>query len=806
MNNGHALPGSSRLEAYHEWRKAAGVGIQDLYVCAGNRTYIIGTQDGDFPDFGHHQPDEMGGLWNHPIKLLDGFWLHLSTWAEGTAGSGGAASSAASAGRWLDKAATFHNYPYYNRFTYSLPEMGVEAERHQFCPDDEEGFVITYTLRDTTGKGSKLLTRFVAHTDLSPVWFSEQGGIVGSEDEGEYDSVDGVFRARDRANPWFVQFGSDAPCIEAEHSREALGPRVTAGQGMSAALAYAVDIPAGGQAQLRFFIAGSCTSAEAAKGTYAKLAAEHAALLEGKRVRYERLLGKAAVSIPDAKLQYVFDWVKFHTDWLVREVPGIGRGLGAGLPEYPWWFGCDNSYALLGLLPVGQQQLALETSDLIRTFSEQMNGNGRIIHELTTAGLIVNPGNTQETPHYIQCTWELFEWTGDIEFLRRAYPTVKLGLEWLLGEMDPDGDLLPEGYGITEIEGLNVELIDSAVYLWSALLAAAKMAVLFQEPGLADHYTRTAEQLGRKINRDLWVESEGLYADAMAPVHKVVERMPVYIERARGMGAEPAAIEMEQMLQQLGDSAGQAGGSGDGNGSGIADEERAWLFKNWVINTPMEVGLAPQEQAIRALDRMGTAEFTGPWGTYLSGMYQTQMMTISTGVQAVAEARYGRMDEALRYMQQIASTFNVRLPGSISEMSPDYGCFVQAWTNYGIVWPLLRHMFGIRPESYWKKLHLRPRLPSSWRQAAVRDVEIGLGECANKLDLSIELGNKQDKYELELQADGWVVHLNIPFPSHAGLLLNGQPIEPSERHDADGSITVAIEGAGKHAIIALRSE
>jgi len=32
-----------------------------------------------------------------------------------------------------------------------------------------------------------------------------------------------------------------------------------------------------------------------------------------------------------------------------------------------------------------------------------------------------------------------------------------------------------------------------------------------------------------------------------------------------------------------------------------------------------------------------------------------------------------------------AQTFNRKLPGSISEMMPDYGCLVQAWTMYGIV-------------------------------------------------------------------------------------------------------------------------
>src|SRR5215204_6194760 len=46
---------------------------REPYVTAGDRTYLIGTQDGNFPDMGDHVPGEMGGLWLHPIKLIDGF-------------------------------------------------------------------------------------------------------------------------------------------------------------------------------------------------------------------------------------------------------------------------------------------------------------------------------------------------------------------------------------------------------------------------------------------------------------------------------------------------------------------------------------------------------------------------------------------------------------------------------------------------------------------------------------------------------------------------------------------------------------
>src|SRR5918992_248420 len=47
------------------------------YVTAGDRAYLIGSQDGGFPDLGDHVPGEMGGLWLHPIKLLDGFWATI---------------------------------------------------------------------------------------------------------------------------------------------------------------------------------------------------------------------------------------------------------------------------------------------------------------------------------------------------------------------------------------------------------------------------------------------------------------------------------------------------------------------------------------------------------------------------------------------------------------------------------------------------------------------------------------------------------------------------------------------------------
>jgi glycogen debranching enzyme len=767
------------LKAYHESTETKNSKIQDLYICAGNRTYMVGSQNGGFPDFGHHVDNEMGGLWNHPIKLMDGFWLQITDSAA-PAGEGTAI--------WLEQSDSFHNYAFYNEHHYSLPELGLEVVRRQFCPDDLEGFVIRYELRDLKGSNRELSLRFLGRTDLRPVWFSEQKQIVDGQDEARLDNAQGRVVAWDERNPWFVAFGADRLYSNGVIERELFGPERTAGQGITGDLTYeGIAITAEGTAEITFFVAGSYASEALALETYDSIKQKHEELWQSKYQRYEEIAARTVIDIPDPELQKVFNWVKFHNDWLVREVSEVGRALGAGHPEYPWWFGCDNSYAVLGLLPVGELKLAKETLDLIHLQSEKVNGNGRIIHEISTCDIVANKGNTQETSHFIKCLWDTFLWNGDIEFLRSVYPSVKKGLTWLLGEMDPDGDLLPEGYGIIEIEGLNVELIDSAVYTYEALRVASQMAELFGEQETSHEYAELALRLGKKINSDMWIEKEGLYADAMAEVEKVMQRMDIYVERARKSGAEEAAQELEQMKEAM---------------SALDPKsEQPWLFKNWVINTPMEVGLAPRDKAIRALDRMGSPEFTGPWGTYLSGMYRTDMMTISTGVQAVAEARYDRMDESLRFVKLIASTFNKRLPGSISEMSPDYGCFVQAWTNYGIVWPLMTYMLGIQPRAYWKELTIRPRLPQAWNHASVEKVQLGFNNAANVLKLGIKRSDTEDVYQISLVTKGWTVKLDLVDAANARVLLDGVEAPANQiTQSNDGSIVLEIVVVDSHEI------
>jgi glycogen debranching enzyme len=187
----------------------------------------------------------------------------------------------------------------------------------------------------------------------------------------------------------------------------------------------------------------------------------------------------------------------------------------------------------------------------------------------------------------------------------------------------------------------------------------------------------------------------------------------------------------------------------------MPDTARGWLTnENWVIATPMEVGIAPRDRAIRALDRI-RRDNLGPYGPYLSATERLYMMTIATGVQAVAESRYGRTEETLWYMDRIVETFNRVTPGSISEMMPDYGCFAIAWTGYGIVVPLIEHIFGIAPDAARKTVTFNPHLPRGWEDMSIEALPIG----TTTISLAAARTSKGLEYTLESSAEDWTLVL-----------------------------------------------
>ncbi len=667
------------------------------YVCASEFIKLIGSLDGRFPDFGHHQEREMGGLWMHPIKLLDGFWLRFHD------------LSADNVNTWIS-ADSFTNYPYANQMEYSggLGHTSFTIRRFQYAPEEVHGLIVEYAFTNHSTQEREIELELLVRTDLRPVWFSEEIGVVdGTSDQIEYLDKIHAFHAKDCDHEWHTVFGCDGDPISVR-SGDFFACDITSGNGVSGSMTFRQVVPGEDSFTLRFFVSGSCHSVEDAVAEYQQLK-DCETWLAKKRARYEQIDSRCMLQAKDAQLEEVFRWVKYNTDWLIVNSDDYGRAIAAGIPEYTWWFGCDSFYALQGVLALGDIQLCRDTLELILHYSEKYNGNGRIVHEITTIGACSNPGNTQETAHFVTMVWKYYEWTGDRAFLERAFDYMKKSVEWLQTQ-DDDHDYFPGGYGIIEIAGLNMEMIDSAVYTCEAYDCFAKICSLLGKTQLSCEYGELASNAAEAFQNVFWNEEQGLYCDAVTSYDVVRAKLDAILEKTPNhMKAEVSAY-MNRVFEEKKD---------------LGDRESGWLLnRNWVINTPMEIGLAPKQCADRALKTLHTDEYIGEYGMYLNAMYHDATMTISTGVMAVAQAQYGYADRTLELLKKMFRSFSLVCPGSMAEMSPDYGCFVQAWTTYAVMVPVVRHFFGIQPDAANNRIIFAPCMPQTYTQLSLENVPV----------------------------------------------------------------------------------
>ncbi|MBT8400777.1 MAG: glycogen debranching protein [Rhodothermia bacterium] len=737
------------------------------FVTAGDRLYMVGHQDGRFPDLGWHVEGEMGGIWNHPIKLMDGF-------------VGSIADSIDEASGCLESADRFLNYPLANKHVYERDDLTIE--RLQFVPDGIEGLVVEYAITNRSSERRRHTFTFTGMIDLMPVWLSERIGIEDGVDRASWDEGEQAMVAVDSLNSWSVVVGSSrsisdyrigwSPCHQDRK-----------GKGVDVSLAFDLDLGSGEATTIPFFVAGSYTSLDESLETFATLKTDAAQLLEEKLERYAAIKKTAGIAIPDKELQEVYTWIKYNADWLVRDVPEVGRGVSAGIPDYPWWFGADNTYTLQGVFATGQHDLARATMQLLHKLSEESNGNGRIVHEVSTNGVVFNPGNLNETPHFAMLVWNAFEWTGDREMLAQYYPTVKKGLDWMMTDQDEDGNGYPDGAGMMEIHGLDSEMIDVVVYTQQAFEVASRMAHVMDERDLATQYAHTARQLRDRINSEWWVDEASSYADFRATTRETLHLIEDAIVRADTLGKPWAIAELRDLRNRI---------------SGYPAEAKQGhvLHHNWVVNTPMEVGAADPDKALRALNT--GARYTNPFGVYVTGIdrqedqeealespnwqtfsYVGAVMTLPTGVQAIAEARYGRPDKAYEYLRMLTNSFSYALPGSMYEVSPDYGMIVQAWNVYAVAVPIVQYFFGVRPRAYDQHVTLRPRMPEGWDDALLANLPVG----DNVITFEKQTAGGTVSYVIHQKESHWTVDLNLPRTDAIAVKVNGNRVEPEYAGD-----------------------
>jgi glycogen debranching enzyme len=743
------------------------------YHTAGDKLYMVGHQDGTFPPLGWHVKDEMGGIWAHPIKLWDGFTASYIHRGEKVA---------------LQHATKFINYPYANEHRYEGAE--IEVSRLQFVPDGKSAIYVEYAFENKTNQPQPIQFTMEAISNLRPVWIGERTGMVDSQDLVSFE--DNQVIAKDQNNHWFAVMSASQQASDQQQDKGTKPNTVVS------KTSYSLSIPAKGKQIMAFVFGGSSVSKQAALATNASVLTKGYIYAQAKKERFEKLASRSEIQLSDPVLTKALRWLKYNADWLINDVDGIGRGITAGMPDYPWFFGGDMTYSLQGLISSGRKDVAYSTIDLIAQLSEKTNGNGRIVHEVSTNGAVYNPGNVNETPQFASLIYKVYAWTGDKAFLARYFPLVEKGLEWLM-KQDKDRNMIPDGNGMMEIHGLDSEMIDVAAYSAKAFLDASKMAEALGRGDLARDYLAKYNAIRIKINRDFWVPSSKSFADFSGTKEQALRLTNDAIERARGLKNDWAVEELQVLEKQI-------RANPDTSKRGFV------LHHNWVVNTPMETGLADAEKASQALK---TAEkFRNKFGMYVTGIDRSQssdkaesyaakvgkseftytgtVMTLPTGVQAISENNYGNPNAAYDLVQRMLRTFSFALPGSMYEVSPDYGMMTQAWNSYAFEVPVIQQFFGIQPLAYKKEINLKLSWPDSLRFGSIKRVEIG----DNSLDISYQRTTKKSTYILR-QKKNWTLYFSPKAGTHKRWVLDGKIVKPTL---VDGRLALSLKGR-KHQLV-----
>jgi len=715
---------------------------EHLYVTAGNRLYCIGDQSGGFPEVGFHLPGKMGGIWQHPIKLLDGFSFSLRDTKTGI--------------QYKSMCDSFITSSFTTKFRYHIPNEKITIVQTQFVPDKLPVLVVEYKIGNTSDQERNFEIELNTAVDLMPVWLGESSGMTDHRDTlDSFDKNHAILYFRDMGNPWYTGIGFEKSHIRYKTTKKPSNK----GNGITGITSLQCIIPATSSIIFRFYLSGSLTGKSEIEQNISAVRWQLPNLFSIKKARFDSIEKTAQITIPDKLLETAYNWGKYSTDWLVRDVPGLGQGLSAGLPDYPWFFSNDQATTFMGLTGTIQPQIFYNSFSMLKRISDKTNEScGRIIHEVSTNGVVFDKGRMEESQLHIISAWHIFKWTGNLQFLKENYEFAKKTWNWLQ-QHDANHNGYIEGYGGTEIEGLNDEMLDVQVNTFEFLNILSQMATIFKEPNDAREYVRKAEILKNQINRDWWIESENRYADFITSKEKALKIINEALAKRVHPGRNGwAGIKLSRLREDIiNNTYSQKGYVVYCNSSGLQ---------------PMEAGIADTLSALRMLK--GASFFTNRFGEYVCGIerpddvtidekksikdsvftYYRAVMPAATAGLAVAAAKYGMPDTALMYMHRILNTFSYATPGTTYEVSPDYGMFVQAWNTTGINIPLIQYFFGVQPNAYNQEITLQLRMPTAWNNAELKNLIVG----NNRLCIHYTKTTNRITCEINSSEPGWKIH------------------------------------------------
>jgi len=617
-----------------------------------------------------------------------------------------------------------------------------------FVPRDEGGFVILYQ----TDSKSPVHLAVSFRPDLDLMW---PGGIGGQS--YDWDADRHAFVMLESSGKYSALVGSP---VAGQHSApDSYAEPWRADRTLSLEL----DIPANSRDRIFPVVAslGAPPYYDAAK-TYSTLLDRTPTLYAEAVEHYRKLLaGGVQVETPDRRTNLAYQWARLALDQAYVCNPWLGCGLVAGYgpsrdtrrPQYAWFFGGDalnNSFALEAS---GDHELARDAIRFIQKY--QKKDTGEIFHELSQSAGLIDWFNaypyayrhTDVSAMYLVAFRNLYRASGDIDFMRASWDSIKAAYNYLVSRVDPADGLVtvpPGGWGGDETIGQQVA---KDIYLESVWVAGAEafegLANLMGDHSLAGDAHGRAEKARTSLVAKLWNPERNFF---------------YYGFNARG----------ELLKQEL--------------------SQPAWGV--WL-------GSFGDDIAGRALDHMAGANWQTDWGTrsvpnddplYIANSYgHGSVWPLGTGVEALAFYRYHRPRQAAPLVSALVDESFVNSLGHVPEVFSgdfyrelDVSVPEQIWSSGMVITSLVRGMLGVDPYAPMAELQFSPHLPHDWSGVSIENLSVG------RSTLRLEMRQAATGVTLKVENSGPPVEITfapeIPRGSnHLRATVNGRPATATMR-------------------------
>jgi glycogen debranching enzyme len=443
---------------------------------SGQRIYAITTIGGERHPFGEwHLRDNMGGVWAHPLRILDGWALALEMDGIVTP---------------LDHAVRCDLFGAYITRHFTVGTLTLEWT--EFAADDQPHYYATLLARNDGAAPVNATVLLRAEADLRFCWF---GGVAPAEPEMRVLSDGVAWRAAD------AYAGVTVTLVSAS-------PAAWEISGRMAQARFPLIVQPGEALALQWRLAVQRNDASP-PGNVLRAAVD---TLSSKIALYRTITSAIRLETPDQDINRCWQVARQNIHMLRADYrPALAPYLLAGLPEYPQLFGCDTTYSVPGVVAGGFADIAHSALEELGRYA--WRACSRVPHEITTNGRVYHPGNIQETPQFAVACWDYVRWSGDLDFLERMYPICVEGLEHFSATLEGRG--YPIGDGVVEVPGMGACKLDVVCYLYQALTTLRDMALTLGRPGDAVRFAGYAGELAARFESDWWIEQEGMYADSL---------------------------------------------------------------------------------------------------------------------------------------------------------------------------------------------------------------------------------------------------------------------------------------------------